>query len=108
MGKKYICEVVKDHDNYSLELVNVKKYNLSTESTPGSIKFSDKDDFHHYFNNNCISEDNLNNNGSIFTYLFWLLLFILLIMLVAQLVMNGSKKVATDMGTVAKFGRFNF
>ena len=102
MGKKYICEVKKDHN--SLELVNHENY--STNNSSGNeITFASKNDFNNYINNHCISEDDLNNNNSIFIFLFWLLLFILIIMIVVQLIIKSRSTIKPP---VSEFGRFTF
>lgn len=108
MGKKYICEVKKDNSDMSLKLVHAKDYPINSKSEVGEIQFNTQYGFDKYFEDNCISEDELKNNGSIFMLLFWLLLFIFIIVIIVQLVMNGTKS-STGGGGTAKFGsRFNF
>ena len=108
MGHKYYCVVKKDKNDNELELVHASDYDTEL-STPGSIKFSDKNQMNSYFNQNCISENDVENNGNnLFMILFFILLFILLIALLCQMFngSNGAKNTVTQAAT--KFGRFNF
>ena len=91
MGKKYICEVQKDHNNNELKLVHPGKYSTVSTSEDGVIKFQDNGDMYQYFNENCISEEQLNNSGNnLFMFLFFLLLLIFLITLMCQMLNKGN------------------
>ena len=111
MGKRYICEVKKDHENNELELVNTKNYhtiNNNSSDSEGTIKFSDKHEMHRYFNKHCISEDQLQNNGnSLFMFLFFILLLIFLVTLICQMFSKSRSGTNSTVGTTS-FGRFSF
>ena len=109
MGKRYICEVKRDHKNNELELVNTNNFStVQSSGAEGAIKFSDSHEMHRYFNRHCISEDQLQNNGnSLFMFLFFLLLLIFIVTLICQMFNKSGPGVTS---TVAKtsFGRFSF
>lgn len=105
MGKKYICEVKKDNINHELELVNTNKYNtVQSSADEGAIRFSNSSEMHRYFNNHCISEDQLGNN--LFMFLFFILLLIFLITLICQMFNKSDFKSSGISNT--SFGRFSF
>jgi len=109
MGKRYICEVKRDHKNNELELVNTNNFEtVQSSGAEGAIKFSDSHEMHRYFNRHCISEDQLQNNGnSLFMFLFFLLLLIFLVTLICQMFNKSGPGVASTVGKTA-FGRFSF
>lgn len=109
MGKRYICEVKRDHKNNELELVNTKHFHTLHSSTgEGAIKFSDHHEMNRYFNRHCISEDQLQNSGnSLFMFLFFLLLLIFLVTLICQMFNKSGSDVASTVGKTS-FGRFSF
>lgn len=110
MGKRYICEVKRDHNNNELELVNTKNFDtIQSSGSEGVIKFSDNDEMNRYFNRYCISEDDLSNNGSgLFMFLFFLLLLIFIITLTCQAFTKPGNAPTTSTGTTSSFGRFSF
>ena len=74
-----------------------------TKAEAGAIKFSDKNQMNSYFNEYCVSYDELQQGqNNLFTFLFFLLLFIFIVTIVCQM-MGKSKKAA-----VTSFGRFSF
>lgn len=109
MGKRFICEVKKDHKNHELELVNTNNYDtVQSSSGEGSIKFSNHHEMNKYFNKHCISEDQLQNSGnSLFMFLFFLLLLIFLVTLICQMFNKSGSSVTSTVGKTA-FGRFSF
>jgi len=109
MGKRYICEVKRDHKNNELELVNTNNFEtVQSSGAEGAIKFSDSHEMHRYFNRHCISEDQLQNNGnSLFMFLFFLLLLIFLVTLICQMFNKSGPSVASTVGKTS-FGRFSF
>ena len=109
MGKKYICEVKRDHKHNELELVNTNNYDtVQSSSAEGAIKFSDNHEMNRYFNRHCISEDQLQNSGnSLFMFLFFLLLFIFLVTLVCQMFNKSGSGIIDTVGKTS-FGRFSF
>ena len=109
MGKRFICEVKKDHINDELELVNTKNYNtVQSSAGEGAIKFSNHHEMNKYFNKHCISEDELQNSGnSLFMFLFFLLLLIFLVTLICQMFNKPVSGVASTVGKTT-FGRFSF
>jgi len=109
MGKRYICEVKRDHKHNELELVNTKNFHtLQSSSGEGAIKFSDHHQMNRYFNRHCISEDQLQNGGNnLFMFLFFLLLIIFLVTLICQMFNKSGSDVASTVGKTA-FGRFSF
>jgi len=109
MGHKYYCVVNKDKGNNELELVHASDYDTVLTANTGSVQFSDKNQMNSYFNQNCISENEIENKGNnLFMFLFFILLIILLIALLCQIFNrpNGAKNMATQAAT--QFGRFNF
>ena len=109
MGKRYICEVKRDHKHNELELVNTNNFDtVPSSSAEGAIKFSDHHEMNRYFNRHCISEDQLQNSGnSLFMFLFFLLLIIFLVTLICQMFNKSGSDVASTVGKTA-FGRFSF
>ena len=109
MGKRYICEVKRDHKHNELELVNTKHFKtLHSSAGEGAIKFSDHHEMNRYFNRHCISEDQLQNSGnSLFMFLFFLLLIIFLVTLICQMFNKSGPNVGSTVGKTA-FGRFSF
>lgn len=104
MGKKYICEVKKDHKNNELELVHTDDYSTLDSTNKGAIKFSDHHEMHRYFNRHCISEDQLqNDSNSLFMFLFFLLLLIFLVTIICQMFMKSG-----SINGKTSFGRFSF
>lgn len=108
MTKKYLCFVNKDYSNNELELMNKDNYPPNLSSTnPGAIHFKSKFEMNDYFNNYCVSEEQLKNNGnSLFSFLFFLLLFIFIITLVCQMLNKSSS--STNTANLSSFGRFSF
>jgi len=103
MGKKFVCSVKKDSQDAELKLLYGKNYDYSSNIEAGTIKFSDKNQMNSYFNEHCVSYDELQQGqNNLFTFLFFLLLFIFLVTIVCQM-MGKSKKAA-----VTSFGRFSF
>ena len=109
MGKRYICEVKKDHTNNELELVNTNNFNtVQSSAGEGAIQFSDRHEMNRYFNRHCISEDQLQNSGnSLFTFLFFLLLLIFIVTLICQMLNKPGSDFASTVGKTS-FGRFSF
>lgn len=109
MGKRYICEVKRDHKHNELELVNTNNFNtIRSSSTEGAIKFTDTHEMNRYFNKHCISEDKLENNGnSLFMFLFFLLLLIFIVTLICQMFNKSGTGVVSSVGKTS-FGRFSF
>ena len=106
MGKRYICEVKRDHKNNELELVNTNNFETAQGScVEGAIKFSTRNEMHRYFNRHCILEDQLQNN--LFMFLFFLLLLIFLVTLICQMFNKSGPGVASTVGKTS-FGRFSF
>lgn len=109
MGKRYICEVKRDHKNNELELVNTNNFEtVQSSAGEGAIQFSDHNEMNRYFNKHCISEDKLQNSGnSLFMFLFFLLLLIFLVTLICQMFNKSGPGVASTVGKTS-FGRFSF
>ena len=109
MGKKYICEVKKDHQNYELELVHTNHYRtIDGSSKEGAIQFLNPHEMNRYFNKHCISEDQLQNSGnSLFMFLFFLLLIIFLVTLVCQMFNKSGSGISSTVGKTS-YGRFSF
>lgn len=104
MGKKFICEVKKDGNDNKLKLVDANDYDYSSQKEAGAIKFSTKNQMNSYFNEKCVSVDEIqNSSNNLFTFLFFLLLLIFIVTLVYQ--MMGKSK---NIGTATSFGRFSF
>lgn len=107
MGKRYICEVKRDHKHNELELVNTNNFHtVQSSAGEGAIKFSNPHEMHRYFNKHCISEDQLQNN-SLFMFLFFLLLLIFLVTLICQMFNKSGTGVVSSVGKTS-FGRFSF
>lgn len=110
MGKKYICEVKKDGNDNKLKLIDANDYDYASNPESGSIHFSDKNQMNSYFNQNCISVDDLqqmqNSSNNLFTFLFFILLLIFIVTLVCQ--MMGKSKNPSVSAVTSQFGRFSF
>lgn len=104
MGKKYICEVKRDWANNEIELVNQPLYNTEKCSAgeDGKIKFKDGGEMHKYFKHHCVSEDELRNESSVYSFLFFILLLMIIVYIVIMLFKNGKGSPKTS------FGRFSF
>lgn len=109
MGKRYVCEVKKDHKHNELELVNTNNFKtMQSSAGEGAIQFANPHEMNRYFNKYCISEDQLQNNGnSLFMFLFFLLLLIFLVTLICQMFNKSGPGVASTVGKTS-FGRFSF
>ena len=109
MGKRYICEVKRDHKNNELELVNTNNFEtVQSSGAEGAIKFTSPHEMNRYFNKYCMSEDQLQNSyNSLFMFLFFLLLLIFLVTLICQMFNKSGPGVASTVGKTA-FGRFSF
>uniref|UniRef100_A0A6C0LEN0 Uncharacterized protein n=1 Tax=viral metagenome TaxID=1070528 RepID=A0A6C0LEN0_9ZZZZ len=110
MVKKYICEVKRDQKNNELELVNTNNYEtVPSSATEGAIQFSNSHEMNRYFNQYCISEDQLkNNSNSLFMFLFFLLLLIFLVTLICQMFNKSSGTRVSSIVGKTSFGRFSF
>ena len=108
MGKRYICEVKRDHKNNEIELVRSNDFEYGSSASEGAIKFLNNHEMNRYFNRNCVSEDELQNNGnSLFMFLFFLLLLIFLVTLICQMFNKSGINVDSTVGKTT-FGRFSF
>ena len=109
MGKRYVCEVKKDHKNKELELVHAKHFHtLDSSAGEGAIRFKNNHEMNKYFNEYCISEDELKNSGnSLFMFLFFLLLLIFMVTLICQMFNKSGTNMSSSFGQTS-FGRFSF